>query len=723
MNSTGTRTRRQRGTDPATLEAIREQQPAFLGRARRTGYICPNCGNGSGEQGDGLTLDRSDKTRTHYKCFKCGLYADNLELIGKFYGLDSFPDQVRKACEVFGIEPGTGSGTAAGNTFTRKETERAGGAADQDTPADYSSFYREAEAAPGNYEYLKGRGISEATQKRFHVGFCPDWKHPTKYPESVKPTPRAIIPRSRGSYLARFTGSEEDLAAIDNRMTQPKLNSPGSITLFNAEALKENPVFVVEGEIDAMSIEEAGGHCVGLCSAANRRRILDHLKQGRREGQAFILLLDRDDAGRRAQADLQNALREMGVACVSADLPEGIKDPNDFLVSDPEGLRAFVSSLQAQALEARAQEQGAADQEAPTTDQGDKYRVSDILDYFRNLEEQPEAFEAKTGFSELDREDRNLYGGLHEGLYIIGAISSLGKTTFCLQMADQIAETGQDVLFFSLEMSKYELTAKSLSRRSFIKHRYEKERDGNGGHYIARNTSQILNNRRYKFYHAAEKAAIAEAIEDHAKAAEHLYIYEGRYKGERLTVKHIGDIVRAHIQETGKAPVVFVDYLQIIAPEDPHATDKQNTDINVFELKEISRNCKLPVFAISSFNRENYTEPVSMTSFKESGAVEYSSDVLFGLQYEGMDYKEGEAGTARIKRIRELLTNNRTKAASKGAVEVELKCLKNRNGGLFRAKYYFVPAFNYYGELMFLQDDETAPFTGELKKEHKKRIV
>lgn len=58
-----------------------------------------------------------------------------------------------------------------------------------------------------------------------------------------------------------------------------------------------------------------------------------------------------------------------------------------------------------------------------------------------------------TGFTELDCV---LEGGLYEGLYIVGAVSSLGKTTFVLQIADQIAQHEQDVLIFSLEMSQYE---------------------------------------------------------------------------------------------------------------------------------------------------------------------------------------------------------------------------------------------------------------------------
>ena len=52
----------------------------------------------------------------------------------------------------------------------------------------------------------------------------------------------------------------------------------------------------------------------------------------------------------------------------------------------------------------------------------------------------------------------------------------------------------------------------------------------------------------------------------------------------------------------------------------------------MMELKRLSRDYKLPLIGISSFNRDSYTEAVSMKSFKESGAIEYSSDVLMGLQ-------------------------------------------------------------------------------------------
>ena len=53
-------------------------------------------------------------------------------------------------------------------------------------------------------------------------------------------------------------------------------------------------------------------------------------------------------------------------------------------------------------------------------------------------------------------------------MYCVGAISSLGKTTFVTQIADQIAAQGTDVLIFSIEMSRWEIISKSISRHTVI---------------------------------------------------------------------------------------------------------------------------------------------------------------------------------------------------------------------------------------------------------------
>jgi len=102
------------------------------------------------------------------------------------------------------------------------------------------------------------------------------------------------------------------------------------------------------------------------------------------------------------------------------------------------------------------------------------------------------------------------------------------------------------------------------------------------------------------------------------------------------------------------------------------------------------------VIGISSFNRENYSAPVSMASFKESGAIEYSSDVLIGMQYNGYDYQEGETDGARIKRLRSINKAMEQAARDCCSQDIQVKILKNRNGIKGSLLFDFFPSFNYF---------------------------
>ena len=145
----------------------------------------------------------------------------------------------------------------------------------------------------------------------------------------------------------------------------------------------------------------------------------------------------------------------------------------------------------------------------------------------------------------------------------------------------------------------------------------------------------------------------------------------------------IRERIARHIDMTGKTPLVIVDYLQIIAPYNERATDKQNMDKAVLELKRISRDFKLPVIAVSSLNRMSYGQRISMEAFKESGAIEYSSDVLIGLQLRG-------AGEAAF---------DPTEAKKKNPRQIEAVILKNRNGRVGeKIEFEYYPMFNYFTE-------------------------
>lgn len=664
------------------LESLRLQKPTFLDIAgNKKSYVCPVCGSGSGPHGSGLTT----KDGKHWKCWgACNKSYDVIDLyaIQNGYANMSFPQKAQKCAEFFGMHLSNEGPTIIDTTFKPTSTP-----IEKIPPKDQTAFYQEA-ISKNDYRYLLSRGISEAVQRKFNIGFVPDWRSPkavetmlreNKDPHLIPATPRCIIPRDKYSYLARDT---RDNLEPKEKAYQKQVTGPTA--LFNLSGLNQDIVFIVEGEIDAMSIEEAGGNAVATCSTANIRMIIDYLSRNRRENQVFILMLDNDNAGISATHELIQTFRNMRVSFIGAVIPAGYKDPNDYLISDREGFKAFIQKLIKQAIALNREHQ---------------QNVQDLISYFEDIEHQAETLEVKTGFKELDRENSNLFGGLHEGLYIIGAVSSLGKTTFCLQLADQIAERGQDVIFFSLEQSKYELMAKSISRQTYINNSYRIAREN--GFNLAKETVKILNTKCYKLYCDEEKKAIKKAVEDYKhRVKDHLFIYEGKYNGERLTVDHMQAIVKNHIEKYQRVPVVFVDYLQIIGTQEGFkGTDKQATDYAVTELKEISRRNKTVVFAISSFNRENYNNPVTMQSFKESGAIEYSSDVLFGLQLEGMDKGPEEKDKDYLLRIATLKKENAIHRANKAPVRIQLKCLKNRNGNLFECSFNFVNAYNSYRQV------------------------
>ena len=297
--------------------------------------------------------------------------------------------------------------------------------------------------------------------------------------------------------------------------------------------------------------------------------------------------------------------------------------------------------------------------------------------------------EIPTGFERLDKQ---LDGGLYEGLYFMGAISSLGKTTMMLQIADHIARQGQDVLIFSLEMSRHEIIAKTLSRLS-----YEIDKDSGSSGNNAKTVRDFTNYKRWEYFSSDEMDLLRDSFREYEKFAGNLYIHEG-----------LGDINHAYIRATveqyteanpdKRAPVVMVDYLQILAPDDVRASERQSLDKNVLELKRIARDYKIPVFAISSFNRENYGKGVSMLSFKESGAIEYSSDVLLGLQFSIQEqYDQDNKGVSENSKDYKKIDVDKEKDDLPR--KVQLVILKNRNGRTGgRINFDFDPRYNHFQE-------------------------
>lgn len=227
----------------------------------------------------------------------------------------------------------------------------------------------------------------------------------------------------------------------------------------------------------------------------------------------------------------------------------------------------------------------------------------------------------KTGFKELDK---IFNGGLREGLITIGAESSLGKSSFVIQLCDQIAQINRkDIFYYSLEMSIKEIISRSLSRNMYLN--------------LNRDTgAKVLNNTQIMYYTIKEESTqelFNTAIESYKTYSNHIYIDECL---NDFCLNNIEEDLKAHEEETKATPIIVIDYLQLLTNSDntlnPRLSDKQKIDTIVKRLKDISRVYHTPIIVISSLNRASYeTDKVDMKSFKESGAIEYSSDILIGL--------------------------------------------------------------------------------------------
>lgn len=642
----------------------------------RKGYICPICGSGTGATGTGIT--ENPRSPGHFTCWAgCFKNADAFEIVALMENQQpGTGDAMRAAYRRYGVEvEPTANRPTAREVFTDAGEEAPPPSSKEEPaqelpplqePQDYTGYYRQCRerlSEPAAVAYLSFRGISRETAARFWIGYDPAWRSPTAIRNGKNPpeSPRLIIPANPGSYIARDTRPGiKDYAKMKE----------GAVQLFNLRALyneSDRPVFITEGEIDALSIAEIGGEAVALGSTSNVNKLLEKLTE-KRSRATLILCLDNDAAGKKASRELVEGLQRLNISYVVADICGECKDPNEALQADRD---SFAKAIQA------AEHSTAA-------------RPDNVADYITRLmggeiERFKEGASRKTGFTNLDKEA----GGIYPGLYVIGAISSLGKTTFIHQMGDQMAAMGEHVLFFSLEQSRLELVSKSLARLTA-----QADMDSavtslsiRGGHVTP---------------------AVAAAVRAYTQTVgERMSVIEGNFSCD---VAFIVEYTRRYMERNAVKPVVIVDYLQVL-PGDPtqRKTTKEITDANVTELKRLSRNQDIPVFLISSLNRSNYLSPIDFESFKESGGIEYTADVVWGLQLVAIHNAVFTKDTKTIEK-REVIK----KAKAEIPRKIELSCLKNRYGKSsyslgfsYNPKYdLFVPICTDFSELIDEEEEE-----------------
>jgi replicative DNA helicase len=605
-----------------------------------------------------------DPKRNIVKCFSCNSNYDIISLYALINNLDNNTD-FKRIIDELALKYNIDIKSNKNNTLKKESMQKYVTTKKED----FTKYINKCKKDIDKSDYLLKRGLSEEIIKKYNIGY------------DVKDK-MIILPISKTCYLGRYTDPSNTY----------KHHKPKGVAneIFNDKYIKQSDfksvVWVNESIIDALSLEEINGDikAISLNSINNANQLIQEAKDNNFKG-VFMLALDTDTNGIRASQDLKDDLEAIGIKALifnsNSDkynkyLDDGNviknKDINEWLLSDKEGLTKQVNELNDMLL-------NSLEQQAIKTYQQEN--VLNYLDTFNTLiKDQLLNRPLSTGIKALDDA---LEGGFYrKNLVILGAISSLGKTTLALQIADNVARGGNDVLIFSLEMSKEELIAKSLSRNTFLK-AYDK-------HYtaLALTTREILTGKGTNDLipnNDKIKDNYLEAYEDYKNnIASNIYITECNEDLE-ININTINEKIKNHIAITNNKPLVVIDYLQIIQNKEKGLTDKQVIDKIVTNLKRIARDNDITILLISAFNRASYNQESNLSSFRDSSTIEYTSDVLISLQHEKLDGVLDDT-----KKV------NTNQEQQKDERALTLKVLKNRNGRITDVKdITFYAKYNY----------------------------
>lgn len=209
----------------------------------------------------------------------------------------------------------------------------------------------------------------------------------------------------------------------------------------------------------------------------------------------------------------------------------------------------------------------------------------------------------QTGMAVFDE----LTGGLEPGqLVIVAARPSVGKTAFGLGLADHIVQRDQSVAFFSLEMTRRELTQRLLALRS-------------GVSVTAQRSGQL-----------------EERIWDRIIAC------QGKTVGQRLFLIDRPSIGVAYIRAAARKikrqkglELIVVDYLGLMRGEGQNRTQEIGSISR--GLKALAKELGIPIIALAQLNRgvEGRADKRPMLSdLRDSGEVEQDADIVAMLHRE-----------------------------------------------------------------------------------------
>ena len=231
-----------------------------------------------------------------------------------------------------------------------------------------------------------------------------------------------------------------------------------------------------------------------------------------------------------------------------------------------------------------------------------KNLLTRAVDRIETLYQQDEPITGlSTGFSDLD----DMTSGLQKSdLIIVAGRPSMGKTTFAMNLAENVAiQNEMPVAVFSLEMPGEQLVMRMLSSLGRIdQHRLR--------------TGKLEED---------EWPRLTSAVSILAEAKLHID------DSASLTPTEIRARSRRLMREHGQLGLIVIDYLQLM--QAPGVANNRTEEISVISrsLKALAKELDVPVIALSQLNRNLEQRPNKRpvnSDLRESGSIEQDADII-----------------------------------------------------------------------------------------------
>ena len=656
-------------------------------QGNHTFYNCPFCGSGTHEHG----TPAFEVYPTMFVCYACTPPPGEKYFHGDIFDLVQKVEHLDKAAAIIRVKKLYGDGSDLPQETTPASVKANPHIIKEAEPGIYADFFEWATNNAIKGSYWQGRGFTPEEIEKYQLGEIPA----STITEMDK---RGYLDKLRIKYLKYNQSNYGVIPYGRDVFTLRNIDKGGYIKqkdsqagIFHLNSLYSDGLsycLVVEGEVDTLTIEaKAGLPCLATGSKANTSKLLEQLRN-KPTNKTLLLLPDNDRtengepdlAKRAAFANLAESLTAAGVNNALLNNTEWTyKDANEYYNKQPGHFATALQELCIKAVDGME-----ADKEKEVNDYIKESAGASVGDFAlyrgsRDIECIP------TGYKILDR---ILNGGLRDGLVTVSGLSATGKTTMLLQMALNIASAGErDVIYIALEQTKYELMAKGISYLTYELSGYDSSQ--------AIPAWKVGSEAERKKMNTQQKELLARAEQEYSnRTSGRLYffsnisgIYSTRHDNDQGW--NVADIMARHKRLTGRIPVVFVDYLQILRANDPRATDKQNIDHDMTALKLLSNDFHTAIIIISGMNRASYGTDAGQASLSGSAKIEYSSDLVLTLQPFGVDNDNTNYVNQGIYES----------ATGENFREMELKIAKNRNGKQSdRILYLFSAPYNCYQE-------------------------